>query len=346
MHTTQIRMLCGLAILVAAPAAWGLDLGDPAPPLQIDKWVQGEPLSLEAEREKNFVVIDFFSSVCPPSLKTTSHLSDLHRKYKDRGVKFVSVCGDAVEFIEWAAVPAINPAPDYRLAHDRWKHQTSIAYVAGAGITTLPFAVIVDREGRAAWMGTPDQRIDAVIESMLAGSYDIQAEKQRQSKRKADFNALVNALYAGAINRAGSLLETLQPLEMEETFRLATLYPQATQAGNVAAAIVLGKIALELEERPIKLNEWAWELLTAEGLAGKYAELALPIARKAYAAEGDAAYDIADTLALALFETGHVAEAVELQRHALKLAEEKQDRNVDVYRQTLARYEAALSETK
>lgn len=346
MRATPMRLTLTMLTLVAAPAALGLELGDPAPELRIQKWVQGKPLSLEAERGKNVVVVDFFSVVCHPATRTVTHLNDLHRRYQDRDVKFVSVSGDGPDWIEMTFLPRVDhPDPNYRVAHDD-QYQTTLKYLAAAGVKFVPHAFVIGREGRIAWHGTPDQRIDAVIETVIAGDFDIEGEKKRRIQRAADWASLVQAVNDANLERAEAALRTLEPLESEEYLHLALRYVQSMADDNVGMATFLGKIALIAEDRPKELNEWAWGLLTDPGTAGRYAELACHVAQKAHAAAGPDDYMIADTLALAMFETGRIAEAVKLQKHALELAEKHQDGNIDAYRKALAKYEKALSETR
>ena len=67
------------------------------------------------------------------------------------------------------------------------------------------------------------------------------------------------------------------------------------------------------------LNNFSWSLLTDEPLKGQFNELALVAAEKCHHASGGENYMYLDTFALAQFENGAVAEAVELQKQAVEL---------------------------
>ncbi|MCP4247510.1 MAG: redoxin family protein [bacterium] len=69
------------------------------------------------------------------------------------------------------------------------------------------------------------------------------------------------------------------------------------------------------------LNGFSWGLLTDESTKGKYNELALIAAQRCHDASGGKNWSYLDTLALAKFENGAVAEAVELEKKAIELCD-------------------------
>ncbi len=89
------------------------------------------------------------------------------------------------------------------------------------------------------------------------------------------------------------------------------------------------------------LNSFAWKLLTREGYAGEHAELALAAARAMESDPSWRTYWRVDTLALACFENGRFAEAVELQREAVEAADGSA---VVRYSERLQRYRQALAD--
>ena len=92
------------------------------------------------------------------------------------------------------------------------------------------------------------------------------------------------------------------------------------------------------------LNEFAWKILTEEGIKKRDLELAMRAAKAAYdACEGKEAA-IVDTYARAFFDTGKVDEAIKFQKKAVELC---QDDNLrPELEETLKRYEKKKSETK
>jgi len=92
------------------------------------------------------------------------------------------------------------------------------------------------------------------------------------------------------------------------------------------------------------LNDFAWKILTEEGIKKRDLELAMRAAKAAYdVCEGKEAA-IVDTYARALFDTGKVAEAIKFQKKAVELC---QDENLKgELEETLKRYEKKADEKK
>lgn len=76
-------------------------------------------------------------------------------------------------------------------------------------------------------------------------------------------------------------------------------------------------MTFESEEIVTSMNNLAWELLSADDASSAQRVEALRLARQANELTGGKVAGILDTLALAQFETGAVAEAIDTQRRAL-----------------------------
>ncbi|MGA2660668.1 MAG: TlpA disulfide reductase family protein, partial [Verrucomicrobiota bacterium] len=103
---------------IANPArAVTLKVGDPAPKLQVAKWVQGEPVK-EFERDKAYIV-EFWATWCGPCRVSIPHLNEIHAKFKDKGL--VVIGQDCWERDESLVAPFIEKMGDkmtYRVALD------------------------------------------------------------------------------------------------------------------------------------------------------------------------------------------------------------------------------------
>ena len=112
-----------------------------------------------------------------------------------------------------------------------------------------------------------------------------------------------------------------------------------------AAAEKVGRYFIEKASNdPDVLNSFAWPLLTEEPLAGKYNTLALAAAERANQVSGGKNWMILDTLALAKFETGAAAEAIELEKKAIELC--TNPRALPSLTEALDRYQGTAQETK
>jgi thiol-disulfide isomerase/thioredoxin len=149
--------------------------GDPAPPLRVGKWIQGEPVK-EFERGKAYL-LDFWASWCGGCSEAIPRLNEIQRKYGDKGLV---VIGQNV--YEAVARSPQNSATALSQAVGKMNFRVAIDDVAGSktglgamletwmvlsGMETIPASFLVGRDGRIAWMGNPVSLDDALIEAAL-----------------------------------------------------------------------------------------------------------------------------------------------------------------------------------
>ena len=113
----------------------------------------------------------------------------------------------------------------------------------------------------------------------------------------------------------------------------------ATCKQDHKAAEIVGRYLVEKAANDAGLlNGFSWGLLTDEATKGKYNELALIAAQRCHEASGGKNWSYLDTLALAKFENGAVAEAIELEKKAIELCENEAMK--EQLTEVLARFEA------
>lgn len=84
----------------------------------------------------------------------------------------------------------------------------------------------------------------------------------------------------------------------------------------------LGAAILANEKDADQLNEFAWKILTEEGIKDRDLDLGMRVAKAAFdACEGKSA-PIVDTYARAFFENGKIKEAIEWQKKAIALCDD------------------------
>ena len=133
------------------------------PPLQIEAWVNSEPLEL-ADLKGKVVVLDFWAIYCAPCVKLMPHLGELYGKHKAEGLIVIGVTENRKGEVETFAQ---RHKIAYPLAIDKLVEgagQTHHAY----GIVALPMAYVVGRDGRVAWQGRGDQLTAETILAELA----------------------------------------------------------------------------------------------------------------------------------------------------------------------------------
>ncbi len=181
----------------AAPPLPKLGIGDLAPPLAVDKWLRGGPVS--RFEPGTVYVLDFWAVWCGPCLSAMPHTSELADRLKDRGVRVIALTGpdtagntlDAVERtlsrrsatmrfdVAWDR-PAADGTPPYL---DVLLGRTTVRYFKDAQLEGLPMSVIVDRQGRLAWVGLPSA-METPLTAIVEGRWDLQAAAVRDRTRR------------------------------------------------------------------------------------------------------------------------------------------------------------------
>jgi thiol-disulfide isomerase/thioredoxin len=140
--------LCGRVI--AAP----LGVGSPAPKIEVQEFIKGEPVNY-FESGKIYVV-EFWATWCPPCRTSIPHLTEMQKKYKD--VVFIGV---SVSEQNWNGVKPfveqMGEKMDYRVAMDGRAGKMSKNWMQAAAQNGIPTAFIVSGEGKIAWIGHPMQ---------------------------------------------------------------------------------------------------------------------------------------------------------------------------------------------
>lgn len=140
--------LCGL---LAAPGAWSLASGEPAPACAAPALDGGGNVSL-ADYRGRVVYLDFWASWCGPCRESFPFMNDLQREFAARGLQIVAVSVDK------------TPAEARRFLA-RYPAQFTVALDAAAAcpaafrLEGMPSSFVIDRTGavRAAHVGFREQ---------------------------------------------------------------------------------------------------------------------------------------------------------------------------------------------
>lgn len=310
-----------LVLLVAVVPVLGLELGDDAPPLAVEKWVKGDPIDLKAGLGKNVYVVEFWATWCGPCIRGIPHLTELQKKHRDDGLVVIGI-SSADKDLEAVTkfVQMMDDRMEYTVAYESKQLQkSSKAYMDGFNKKGIPQCFVVDKKGKIVWEGHPMFGLDAVIEAVLAGECTV--EKLAEIGEKA-------------------AKETEEKYKAREAM-VAKYFEMVSGLSDALKAAKLGdEILKELASEADMLNGFSWRILTDEDLKVRDKNLALRAAKAANEASGGKDASVLDTYAKALFETGSLKEALELQRKAVELAQGN-ERILEALTERLKEYEAA-----
>ena len=156
--------------------------GSKAPPISVDAWVKGEPVT-KFEPGKVYVV-EFWATWCGPCIKSMPHLTAIQKQHPE--ITVIGVAGLENPASNRPDLSPDAPAVDPRLEKVREfvkSRDDSIGYrIAFDGDGTMgkgwmrpakqrsiPWACVVGGDGNIAWMGHPDL-LDAALAKVLTQS--------------------------------------------------------------------------------------------------------------------------------------------------------------------------------
>lgn len=154
-----------------------LRIGDPAPAFKA-KWIKGNKLQ---QLEKGMVyVIEFWATWCGPCIKAMPHVSELAKKYKGKA-EFTGVSvwergkpGQSINSLVEAFVKAKGDTMSYNVYMDESDNYMVKNWVEASGQSSIPATLIVDREGKIAWIGVPTE-MDEPLAKIIEGRFDAKA---------------------------------------------------------------------------------------------------------------------------------------------------------------------------
>ena len=185
-----LTTITGVALALAVPTAEAkLTVGDPAPKLQVAKWVQGDPVT--AFDTNHVYIVEFWATWCGPCRTSIPHLNELWLKFKDQGV--IAIGQDMAEPDDSGVAAFVKKMGDkmtYRVALNDKSQETNgfmkINWMKAAEQNGIPTAFVIDKQGRIAWIGHPMGLNEQILGDILAGRFDMAkaAARLREATRK------------------------------------------------------------------------------------------------------------------------------------------------------------------
>lgn len=195
--TAAAVSISGLAALngSAAQDDGTLTVGDTAPQLDIEHWIQdnGGKLKPVNEFEDGKVyIVEFWATWCGPCIGSMPHLAETQTKYGYDDVRLISVSDEdlktVTEFLagkvrgedektysELTSVYSLTTDPDESVYED---------YMRAAGQNGIPTAFLVGKKGIVEWIGHP-MEMDEPLQQVVEGTWDREAFAEEFKKEQA-----------------------------------------------------------------------------------------------------------------------------------------------------------------
>lgn len=334
-----------------------LKIGDRAPALTITDWVQGSPIT--GFEKGRVYVVEFWATWCGPCKKSIPHLSELQKKYKDKGVTIVGISrkdqtGESVqkvaEFVkDWSDKMQYTVGFDSeRTTVDNWS--------MAANQRGIPHAFIVTQDGTVGWIGNPIWpmgEIDDALETAVAGKLTPEKSRAISDKWKAEQQTKLDLIeesqkaaaendYKGSIAALDKLFAMDKAAETDFGFMKFELLFLKTKDAAAASAYGNQLVDGAFKNDSEALNQVAWTIVDPANaeIAKKDVKLAIRAAERANELTKDKDPYILDTLAKAYFDDGQVGKAVDVQEKAVKQVK-SDDREAGTMQARLEQYTKA-----
>jgi len=356
------RIFC-LAASLLCVASWHasaqtLSVGDNAPAIEVSKWAKGDKIDrLEADRT---YVVEFWATWCGPCRTSIPHLTELQKKYKDKGIQFLGV--SVWEQDQSKVEPFVKDMGDkmnYTVALDNvpegekgGKGKMAESWMTASGSNGIPTAFIVTK-GKVAWIGHP-MSMDEPLARVSSGNFDIARAASEYREEKAAEQKMATVLdklrklgrNASEKDRLAVFDEAIKETPSLEKALGVQKYLLMSQAGDDAAPAYGSRLVeTVLKDEAGPLNDLAWSIVDPDSRREE-SRRDYKLARKAATRADELSHGengaILDTLAVALFETGDASKALEAQEKAVKLMGDS-DAGV---KQRLEKYRKAVGEKK
>lgn len=355
-------ILAMATILVSAQAVPAQPLiGDAVPALggQVT-WLHGEA-SPEFDVGRVYL-LDFWATWCPPCYPMIDHLSELQDRYRDDDLV---VIGIAVGTDVGVPLPRFldkeGPRISYAIAapNDEEELKARLVHPSIMDPTdfSLPFVMLVDRQGRLAWTSDPgggDDDLGGVVEAVMEGTFDLAAHAESARRQRALLTETAAELdRAEQLREQGRLAEAArvllpaaERLPRKHASVAVSLFQDILCAGEAELAASFGRELLErvLADEVNALVQAERAILATPNAEERDLALAESMVRQALELKGGDHPDFLFELAKVLAAQDRMDEAESFRRRASSAADEQGWQDSYIHYISTVDLEAALEQ--
>jgi thiol-disulfide isomerase/thioredoxin len=337
-------LLCLLTLLLgvvfAAPssaqfmtAGPKLEIGSEAPPLKITEWIKGEPADMAKDKGKKAYLFEFWAVWCQPCVLTIPHLSEMQEKYPNDLVVIGVTAKDPNNRLKQVRrfIEAQGDKIKYRIAWDE-KAETTSAYTSQAA--GIPYAVLVDKQGRVAWAGAPligagnrtmmDPTLSNTLKQVVSGNYDPVTAKKRNETFQELARMMPIWMRSGQFDKARDRLfeaADVDPSNEQYLGAIFGLYRDQFQDPAGLRTWLEGFIGRHGDDAASMFALTRVTLQRNTPWAFRNPDLIMPVAKHAYEKLGAEQVDVVEAYARSRAIIGDFEQAIALQRKVLERAE-------------------------
>jgi tetratricopeptide (TPR) repeat protein len=320
-----------LTTLALTATCQAIDLGDKAPDLEADIWINGSAVNPAKPDGKTVYVVEFWATWCPPCKRSIPELNSLFEQYQDKNVVIIGVTSEAEEtvrpFVEKMEMKYIVAIDTNRLFAETYMD----------GVQGIPHAFIVDTNGIVVWSGHPSVGLKDSLSEVLAGTYNMETAQTTQGENEE----LQKLLMAGDFDKALDTLDKLLAKDRENPEYYELKIGLLAQIGKLEKAKHLYQEMFEVfSDSAEDLNTLSWMAVTSPfemcdlEIAWKAAIRATELSKRENSA-------ILDTLARVYYAAGLLDLAVKTQNEAIEISSGDEDK--ESLRATLGYYTSAAA---
>jgi thiol-disulfide isomerase/thioredoxin len=332
LNLTKYGLVCIVVAFATTAASAQLNVGDPAPTIQVSDWIKGDPVDLAKGKGSKAYLVEFWATWCGPCIESMPHLSELQRKHRKNGLVVVGVAtpgrGETLKVVK-RFVKRRGSSIDYTIGFDE-SGETQKRYMYAVGAGGIPYAFLIDKSGTLVWHGHPgDPAMDMIIDDVVHGRFDV---------REAEVRERLDPLFARMHQYAsrgnwdgfkGLLAEALDLDPASDRAMSAAVYVYLIENDDVAGLRALIESHMDKHRNePDVMAVVANALLEIQDLDKRLPDLAVTAAGAANRLSKTKNAFMLSTYARALFQIGLVDRAIEMQNNAVASANDDSERTV------------------